>query len=128
MGQVCLACVGLSLAALLVINRYARATAENYNYQLWSSRFGTVASAALIVGILVQLVISGGAPPATATDSALAKFTASFKGNTPDCLSNISKGNWTVVECKDPPATGTPPANKVLPADPLFCSSCANPI
>ena len=90
--EVGLACLALSLLVLLLISRYARATADNYTYQLWSNRFITTASAALVVGILAQLVLSGMTPPATTAEVALAKFTASFKGNTPDCLSNISQG------------------------------------
>ena len=87
-----LACLGLSLLVLLLISRYARATADNYTYQLWSNRFITTASAALVVGILAQLVLSGMTPPQSSADVALAKFTSTFKGNTPDCLNNISQG------------------------------------
>ncbi len=67
--EVCLACIGMALASLLLINRLARATAENYSYQLWSGRFVTVAGAALVCGILLQLILAGSTPGTITTTS-----------------------------------------------------------
>lgn len=105
-----LVCVGLFLGALFLINRTARQTADNFQYQLWSSRASTAGAVVLIVGVLAVSVL----PTAPGGPGQVAIIAPVFAGMLPECQRAISEGNWLNTKCPEVPS---PALNKAAMCD-----------
>ena len=99
--EVILACLGLTLASLLIIGRMTK-VADSLLYQQWSGRAMVVSGLALAAGTVLQLVLNASNPVAVAGAGGLAKA-APYIGNTPACLESISSGSWVKGKCSTDP-------------------------
>ena len=96
--QCILTSLGLALVSVLVINRFSRSLAENYNFQSVSSKAIYFGGIALTVGIVLQLTFS------TMVPAASIDVKSTYSGDSLDCLQSISKGHWSNIGC--PQSTG----------------------
>lgn len=107
--QISLACVGLMLVCLLIINRFARSVSDSFLFQQWSNRACTLAAMFLLVGI-VSIGITNNYKK---SDSTSINF--NFIGAQSSCLNSISDGHWEKINCNSSPI---PMINKIA-----FCET-----
>jgi hypothetical protein len=91
--QIILTSLGLSLVSILIINRFSRVIAENYNFQTVCTKAISFGAIALVVGIVIQLAFTSLVPVTTNEVKTL------YKGDSFDCLQSISNGHWSSIAC-----------------------------
>ena len=98
--EVVLACLGLMLAAMVVIGRFTKVS-ENLLYQQSSGRAMIIVGMALAAGTVLQLVLNASSEAATIGGADLS--TAPYIGNTAACLDSVSSGYWVQGKCSTDP-------------------------
>ena len=66
--------------------RLSKATAENYNYQVWSTRMMILSALVIVLGVALQLSSPGGRPVRSPVLQALVAAPST------ECLSSVSTG------------------------------------
>lgn len=94
--DLCLTCIGLLLVTLLFISRFMKSCADNFLYQKWSLRALRLSTVILAVGTVLKVSI-----PDPVGRTVTSSLVADVKYAAPpaDCLSAISKGQWTTKPC-----------------------------
>lgn len=112
--EITLAALGLAAAVILIINRFARQTADHPGFQAVANRATLIIVALFGVGLIAQLSMSAFSPPVESTTTGgIVDFYQ--PPASADCLGRISNGHWVISKCPEPPA---PALNKMA-----YCES-----
>ena len=126
--EVMLACFGLSLAALMVINYYNRSLYEsNTVCRTWCNRAILAFAVAIAGGVVLQMLFNASLPASTSTKNSAspASTLPAYVGNSPHCLAAISQGHWIETRCDTDGSSAPPMLAPPLPGAPrvAFCQN-----
>lgn len=114
--EIVLACLGLTLVAVVFISFYNKQLVESASARMWTTRATVGLALALVGGVILQSVITASTPmPKSATAATTTAAAAGHVANSPQCLAAISQGHWVETRCDSTPTSTSSKKQQQLP-------------